>query len=252
MMEVNLLVAFVSGLVSFFAPCIVPMIPAYVSYICGVSLKRLVDGTGDYKKKVLVASLFYVLGFSLVFTVLGTLAAGLGGFLRQQSRWIEMVGGGLIVLFGLEFGGWLNLPFAAEGHRLKLPGWTSRLGYGKAFLLGVVFATAWTPCVGPVLGVILTLAASSQTMWEGAVLLLVYSLGISVPFLVVSLSLAQSQGLMRKITKYLVWVQKVFGLVLVVIGLLLLNNSLGWVSESLTYDGLNRWLFEVAGRLRWR
>lgn len=248
----NVILAFASGVVSFFAPCIVPMIPVYVSYVSGVSVKKLVKGGGGYKKRVLMTSMFYVLGFSMVFTLMGTLAAGLGEVLRQNTEWIERIGGVLIVLFGLEFGGWLHLPFLSEEHRLTLPSWVDRLGYGKAFMLGVVFATAWSPCVGPVLGAILTLAASARAMWQGAWLLFVYSLGISLPFLVVSLTLAQSQKLLKRLEKYLGKVQKGFGVVLVVIGLLLFNNSLGWVSESLTYDKLNAKLFEIAFSLGYK
>ncbi len=249
-MEINFLVAFTSGVVSFFAPCVVPLLPAYVGYVTGVSLKELKSkGVGKYKKQLVLSSLAYMLGFAVIFVILGTTAAGLGSVLRVYDVWIQRAGGILVMLFALSFMGLFQVPGLASWHGLALPKWAEHLGYGRAFLVGVVFATAWTPCVGAVLGAILTLAAASQTITVGATMLFIYSLGISVPFMVISLVLAQVPELVKIILKYLGVVTKVAGVGLLIIGLLLFNNTLGWISPVLTYNRLNSWLFEIAFKL---
>src|SRR3989344_3651711 len=178
MPNLNFLIAFSGGLVSFFAPCVVPLLPAYIAYVTGVSLEDLkTKGYGPYIKRLLLSSLFYILGFSLVFTLLGTAAAGIGMTIRNYNTIIQKVGGLMILILGLEFAGVINIPFLARELRLKLPSWTNRLGYFRAFFVGLVFALAWTPCVGAVLGSILTLAAVTETAAGGAALLFIYSLG---------------------------------------------------------------------------
>lgn len=244
--DISFPVAFVSGIVSFFAPCVVSLLPAYVAYVTGVSLQELKDGRGGledvrggYRRQVLVSSLFYILGFSVVFVILGTAAAGVGQVLRQYNDVIRIVGGIVILVLGLNFAGFLPLPYLARELRLELPSWTSRLGYGRAFIIGVVFATAWTPCVGAVLGAILSLAAVSQSAVTGASLLFVYSLGISIPFLIVSLTLVQAPVYLKVVTRHIVFISRVTGLLLAILGLLLLTD---------TYKFVNAWLFEVAFR----
>ncbi|MBI2066357.1 sulfite exporter TauE/SafE family protein, partial [Candidatus Woesebacteria bacterium] len=182
-MPITLPIAFGAGVISFFAPCVIPLLPAYVSYVTGVSLKDLeLYGYKPYFKKLLISSIFYILGFSIVFVLLGTAAATIGMSLRRYDFLIQRIGGLVIFLLGLEFAGILNLPFLARQRQFALPSWTQNLGYLRTFFVGVVFATAWTPCVGAVLGSILALAAVSGTASVGASLLFVYSLGISVPF----------------------------------------------------------------------
>ena len=240
-MITSYVVAFTSGVVSFFAPCVVPLVPAYVSYISGVSLSELREkGEGRFRKKILESSILYILGFSLVFVVLGTAAAGLGASLRRNQEIIQRVGGALIIVFGLEFAGVLKIPFLAREKKFVLPNWASKLGKGRAFLLGLIFGLSWTPCVGAVLGSILVLAAQSSTLIKGASLLWTYSLGISIPFLIISLSLAQAPKYMKAITKRIGLISKVSGIILALIGLLLLTD---------TYKYLNGWLFELAGTL---
>lgn len=246
--QLSFIVAFSSGVVSFFAPCVVPLLPAYVGYVTGVSLQELQakGGVGRYKKQILVSSLMYMLGFSLVFVILGSTAAGLGGLIRQYDVWIQRGGGILVMLFALSFMGFFQIPFLSRLHVLGLPAWVNKLGYGRAFLVGVVFATAWTPCVGAVLGAILTLAATSQAVTTGAMLLFVYSLGISIPFLVISLTIAQAPAVLKLVMRYIGGITKVAGGLLFIIGFLLLNNTVGWISPLLTYNRLNSWLFEIA------
>lgn len=241
MFDVSFLVAFGAGLVSFFAPCVVPLIPAYISYVTGVSVRDLQTfGYGPFRKKILISSIFYILGFSLVFVILGTAAAGFGGVLRRYDFIIQRVGGFIIIVLGLEFAGFLNIPFLARERKFTLPLWVNKLGNFKSFLIGIVFATAWTPCVGAVLGSILTLAAVSGTAAQGALLLFVYSLGISAPFLIVSITLASAPKYLKFVTHHIGFISRLAGIILVVLGALLLTD---------TYKYLNGWLFEVAYRL---
>jgi len=244
MQPVNFPIAFSAGLISFFAPCVVPLLPAYVGYVTGVSLKDL--GTYGYKpfiKKLLVSSIFYILGFSIVFVLLGTAAGSLGITLRRYDYLVQKVGGLLILIFGLEFAGIIHIPFLSYQKQFSLPSWTQGLGYFRAFFVGLVFATAWTPCVGAVLGSILALAATSQTALGGASLLLVYSLGISVPFLIVSLSLASAPKYLSFVNKHIGIIARVGGIILAILGILLITD---------TYKYVNSWLFEIAFKLGYK
>lgn len=238
MLDINFPIAFGAGVISFFAPCVVPLLPAYIGYVTGVSLKDLKEqGYAPFKKKLLLSSLFYVLGFSIVFVVLGTAVAGVGASLRRYDFLIQRVGGLIILILGLEFAGIFHLPFLARQRSFRLPSWTQKLGYSRAFFVGPIFATAWTPCVGAVLGSILTLAAITGTALKGATLLFVYSLGISVPFMIVSFTLASAPRYLSFVSKHIGAVSRVVGLLLAILGLLLLTD---------TYKFLNSWLFEIA------
>lgn len=238
MFDLSFLTAFLAGLVSFFAPCVIPLLPAYIGYVTGVSASDLQrQGLARYRTKILLSSLFYILGFSLIFVILGTTAAGIGQVLRRYDDLIRIGGGLMILFFGLNFAGFLPIQFLAKERRFELPLWVSNLGYMRSFLVGVVFAFAWTPCVGAILGSILALAAVSQTATTGALLLLIYSLGISLPFLLVSFTLAQAPMYLKKITRHIETVAKIAGILLVIIGILLITD---------TYKYVNGWLFEIA------
>lgn len=237
----NLPVAFAAGLISFFAPCVIPLLPTYIAYVTGVSLQDLkTKGYGPYIKKLLATSLFYILGFSLVFTLLGIAAGGIGVSLRRYDEIFGRVGGIIILILGLEFAGILNLSFFARELRFKLPSWTERLGYFRAFFVGIVFALAWSPCVGAVLGSILTLAAVTETVAGGAGLLFIYSLGISLPFLIASLTLATLPKYLKFFTRYIGVISRISGILLAILGILLLTD---------TYKYLNSWLVAIAIKL---
>lgn len=185
------------------------------------------------------SSLFYIVGFSVVFVILGAAAAGIGGILRQYTAIIQRAGGALIIIFGLDFAGILPIRALAFERKLRLPSVVAQLGYLRPLLLGMIFGLAWTPCVGVVLGTILVLAANTGVVGEGALLLLIYSLGISIPFLLISMSLAQAPNYLKLITKNIRVISFVSGLILVALGVMLLTD---------TYKYLNAWLFEVAFR----
>ena len=238
MPDINIPIAFAAGLVSFFAPCMVPLLPVYVAYVTGVSIQDLKQyGYKPFLKKLLLSSVFYILGFSVIFMLLGIAAGGLGVFLRHYDRIIQAVGGVIIIFLGLDFAGIFKIPFIAVQKQFKLPSWADKLGYLRSFLIGVIFATAWTPCVGAILGAILTLAAVSGTVFKGALMLFVYSLGISVPFMIVSLTLVAAPRYLSFISRRINVISKIAGVLLIVLGVLRLTG---------TYKYLNYWLFEVA------
>lgn len=242
MVNVSYSIAFAAGTVSFFAPCVIPLLPVYISYITGVTLTDLnKTDPSEYKVKILISSLFYILGFSLVFVILGSAASGFGIIFRKYGIFFQRAGGLLIFIFGLEFAGIIKLAFLAKTRSIK-SNWVNGFGYSRAFLLGIIFATTWTPCAGAILGSILTLAAVTQTAVKGAVLLFVYSLGISLPFIIISLTFASAQKYLRVIGKYSVSISKIAGISLSFIGLLLLTDN---------YKYLSSWLFELASRFAW-
>jgi len=248
MNELNYLVAFSSGIVSFFAPCVVPLLPAYVGYVTGVSLRELqAEGGADkYRSQIILSSIMFMLGFAVIFVILGSTAAGLASLIRMNDIIIQRLGGIIVMVFALSFMDVLPFGKFAQGLQFQMPAWANKLGYGRAFIVGLVFATAWTPCVGAVLGAILTLAAASGTATTGAIMLFIYSLGISIPFFVISLTIAHVPAFLKAITKYLATFSKVAGVLLFIVGFLLFNNTLGWIHPILTYNHLNSWLFEVA------
>lgn len=236
-------IAFSAGLVSFFAPCVFSLLPAYVGYVTGISISNLKKARPQYIRRIFFSSLFYILGFSIIFVIYGTAAATIGISLRRYDLLIQKIGGLIILIFGLEFAGFLNIAFLAKERRFELPPYAYKLGYLRAFLIGVIFAATWTPCVGAVLGSILALAAVSKTVLEGAGLLFVYSLGISIPFLIVSMSFASLAKHPSFIGRHMGVITKTAGLVLALFGILLLTD---------TYKYLNSWLFEIAFKLGYR
>jgi len=241
MLDLNFPVAFGAGIVSFFAPCVVPLLPAYVGYVTGVSLNELKEyGYAPFRRKMVITSILYILGFSIVFVLLGTAAASIGSALRSYDSIIQKFGGLLILILGLEFAGIIHIPFLSTQKQFKLPTWVQSLGYARAFFVGIVFATAWTPCVGVVLGSILALAAVTGTAFHGAILLFVYSLGISIPFLIVSLTLASAPKYLSFMGKYIGIISKIAGIILAILGALLLTG---------TYGYLNSFIFDIAFKL---
>jgi len=237
MLVVNIPLAFFSGLIAFFAPCALPLLPVYISYVLGVSVDKLTSKKAVFSKRVFFSGLFYVLGFTLVYVLLGTALGSLGILFRRYQPLIQKLGGLLILFFGLELAGVVKLPFIQFEKRWSLPARTAGLGYIRAFLVGIIFAITWTPCIGAVLGIILTLAAVSGTALRGAILLFFYSLGLALPFLLVSVTLAWAPRYLRFISKHIRSLSRVTGIILVIFGLLLLTG---------TYKYLNAWLFTVA------
>lgn len=244
--SVGLFVAFAAGLLSFLSPCVLPLIPSYVTFVTGMSLDELTEEVGErdrVRRAVLVHSLLFILGFTLVFVILGASATFLGALFSYASRWLERVGGVLLIAFGLYLLGVIRIPGASREWRVHLG--DKPLGYLGTVLVGVTFGAGWTPCIGPVLGGILTLAATSGSVADGTGLLLVYSAGLAIPFLLAALLLRRFLGSMKKIGPWLPWLSRLSGLLLLVIGVLMLTGTFTILTAMLarwTPDFLLRWL----------
>lgn len=233
--SLGLLIAFGAGLLSFLSPCVLPLIPSYVTFITGMSLDELtVQDEGERqrtRRAILVHGSLFVLGFTLVFVVLGASATFLGSLFAYASRWVERIGGFLLILFGLYLLGLVRLPGGSREWRVHLT--NKPLGYLGTVLVGVTFGAGWTPCIGPVLGGILTLAATRGSVSEGVGLLLVYSLGLAIPFLLAALLLGRFIGSVRRIGPWLPWVSRISGGLLVILGILLLTGTFTALSSML-------------------
>jgi cytochrome c-type biogenesis protein len=246
--DISILVAMAAGLLSFLSPCVLPLFPSYLSFIAGVSFDE-VQGTvanPRTRRAILLNSLLFILGFSLVFVALGAGATLVGQVLFREQSVIRKIGGLLVILMGLYVGGWLRIPFLMREWRVELK--DRPAGYLGAVVVGITFAAGWTPCIGPILGSILTLASVSQTASTGILMLVAYSLGLAIPFFVSSLAIQHFLAFFDRFKRFIPMVTRGSGLVLIALGLLLVSDYFTVLSRlafSLTPD----WLFEVERRL---
>lgn len=217
--------AFGAGLLSFASPCVLPLIPAYISFIAGVSLKELTaeNASKVARRAALINSLFFILGFSFVFVALGASASLLGRFFNDYLEWIKRIGGALIALFGLHMTGVLRLGFLQTEKRAHIS--TKKFGYLGSFLIGLAFGAGWTPCVGPILGSILVLAGSQESVGRGVLLLSFYSAGIGIPLFLATLGMNAFMNFFNKLKKWLHVVEVVSGILLIGLGVLLMTNK---------------------------
>lgn len=214
-------VAFLVGMVSFFTPCILPLVPGYLSYMSGLSGEAL--ESGQDRRRVLAATLLFVLGFSIVFTLLGATASSVGLFFRNNQVWFGRIAGGLVILMGVFFLVPGALRFMERERRpflQRVPG-----GLAGAFPLGLAFAIGWSPCVGPGLGTILTLAATDSSAWQGAILLFFFSLGFGVWFVLGGLAFRRAASAVQWLRRRQAVLQMVGGVLLIGIGVLLATNQ---------------------------
>ncbi|MHB8681255.1 MAG: cytochrome c biogenesis CcdA family protein [Acidimicrobiales bacterium] len=225
----GILVAFGAGMLSFLSPCVLPLVPGYVSMVSGLSAAELDAGRRD-TAALLRGILGFVAGFTAVFTALGAAASGVGRLLLQHQRGLDIAAGIAIVLFGVWLAG-VGTPrlFLVERRFHPRP---SRLGPWAPPVMGMAFAFGWTPCIGPVLGAVLGLAAERATLVSGLVLLVAYSLGLGVPFLATGLAFGRLTTLLARVRRRLWLVDLVAGAALVVFGVLLLTDNLHWVSSA--------------------
>ncbi len=228
--QVSLVMAFFAGLLTFLSPCILPLIPAYISFITGVSIDDLVSSEEEKSKmtkRIFLEMVLFILGFSLVFILLGASASYFGKFVLSYLNILRIVGGVLVIVFGLYISGLFNISFLGYERKIHLkmkP--TNILG---SFIVGIVFALGWTPCVGPVLGTILTYAATQETVREGVFLLGSYSLGLGIPFLVSGLAVNLFIRGFRKIKKYSRLISVVTGGLLILFGILILTGKFQFI-----------------------
>jgi cytochrome c-type biogenesis protein len=216
-------VAFSAGLLSFLSPCVLPLFPSYLSLITGMSVERLSAGVaGEGRRQVIAHSLAFIVGFSLVFVALGASFSAAGQLLLDYRDWIRRIGGVLIIIFGLYIAGALKLGWLGRTQQLQFK--HRPAGYAGSLLVGVTFAIGWTPCVGPILGSILTLAGAAETLLIGVGLLVAYSAGLAVPFFLSSLALGRFLRFFKQYRPFIGMMERVAGVLLVIVGLLVLTN----------------------------
>ncbi|HET9948110.1 MAG TPA: cytochrome c biogenesis protein CcdA [Longimicrobiales bacterium] len=220
--DVALPIAFAAGLLSFLSPCVLPLVPSYLTFVTGMSLEDLEEGVD--RRTVFVHATLFVVGFSAIFILLGAGASFLGQFLRYYEVWITRIGGVLIILFGLHLAGILRITPLLRERRMHLA--DKPMGHLGTVLVGVAFGAGWTPCLTPTLGAILTYGLAQETMWEGVGLLSVYSLGLAVPFLLAALALDRFLRASRGIRRWMGVIEKASGVLLILLGLLLLSGQL--------------------------
>jgi cytochrome c-type biogenesis protein len=231
--NVSLIAAFGAGFLSFISPCVLPLIPGYLSFVSGVSLEEMRDDTAvTARRHVIVTSLAFVLGFSLVFIALGASASAIGKFLFRNSTILTRVAGALVIIFGLHTMGVFRIPFLETEKRLQA-GSKPKTLLG-AVMVGMAFGFGWTPCIGPILSGILTLAGSKETVWEGVVMLAVYSLGLGIPFLLASLTINKFFAVSARLRRHYHAIEVTSGALLVGIGLLLFTDQLTVITRLLT------------------
>jgi cytochrome c-type biogenesis protein len=224
MQDVSIWLAFGAGVLSFFSPCVLPLVPVYLASVCGTEILEAKAKRARFT--ILLHSLSFVLGFTIVFVALGA-AAGLAGFAIGSQSIVIKIGGGLLIAFGLFLLASLKFPWLNYERRIS-PSLGATTGYLRSLLIGGIFSLAWTPCVGPVLGGILTLAWGSETVWRGAYLLAIYSLGLGIPFLVIGFAFDFFRPLLRRLHRYSTWSYVFSGVLLIVVGILILTNTLSW------------------------
>lgn len=228
--------AFIAGLVSFLSPCVLPLVPGYVSLISGASVEELQKRDRKLFNTVMLHSIMFILGFTVVFVTLGALATGIGQVTHEYKSILTRVAGVLIIVFGLHLTGLFKIKWLYADKRLHTVG-TGKSPIG-AFLVGFAFAFGWTPCIGPILATILAFAASTNTVSKGILLLWVYSLGLAVPFLLTSLGVDRFLAFYSRFRRHLHTVEVISGVLLIAIGLLILTRHFTVLASYLGF--LNR------------
>ena len=249
MENVTLFGAFIAGVVSFISPCVLPLIPGYLSFISGVSLEEMrgmpvaaaagggtatiSTGVSDAtKRQVIITSLFFILGFSMVFVALGASASVLGQFLMSKLRILGQIAGVLLIIFGLHTIGVFKIPFLLNEARIQTN--TRPASLLGAMLVGISFAFGWTPCIGPILSAILIIAAEQQSVNQGILLLSIYSMGLAIPFLLTAMAINQFFVAFKKIRRHYHTIEIVSGVLMIVVGLLIFFDRFTIIAQWLT------------------
>lgn len=230
-MDFSLIVpAFIAGILTFLAPCTLPLVPGYLGFISGASLEDLKDPEKAKKArwKIFLNGLFFMAGFSAVFIIMGTLVGFIGArFLFPYRLWLGRIGGVFVIIFGLFMLNVLKIPILAREKQLKAPAFFERGKPINSLILGSAFAFGWTPCVGPILGSVLLLAATSTTAPQGALMLAIFSAGLAVPFLLIAIGIGSASSHIQSISKYLNAVSIIGGIFLIFLGILLTSGNMG-------------------------
>ena len=233
--DVSIPAALLAGLVSFLSPCVLPLVPPYLIYLTGATIEQVANDETEAssKRAVMLAAGMFVLGFSTVFVALGASASLIGSLIRTWSAELSIVAGIVIIIMGLHFLGLTRIGFMMREGRLPIP---KPVGLWGAYAMGLAFAFGWTPCIGPILAAILSVAAAEATVTKGAMLLAVYSAGLGIPFLIAAFMVEQFSALFARMKRHLVMVERAMGVLLVVTGI-------GFLTGAVT--GVSIWLLET-------
>jgi cytochrome c-type biogenesis protein len=223
--------AFVAGLLMFLAPCTLPLVPAYLGFISGVSSKDIEEKKEGVNKKMFWNGFFFILGFSIIFVLFGVLAGFAGRQLVQYQDVLVKIGGALVIFFGLFLLGVFKLPFLQSDKKIPLPKFIKPGNPVSSFVVGATFSVGWSPCVGPILGSILLLAGTQGTILSGAILLAIFSLGMGLPFILVAAGVSRATHYIQKVGPVMRWVSVVGGVFLLFLGVLLMFDNLSLLLE---------------------
>ena len=227
--DVSIPAALFAGLVSFLSPCVLPLVPPYLIYLTGATIEHVANDESEQasKRAVMISAAMFVLGFSTVFVALGASASLIGSLIRAWSAELSIVAGIVIIIMGLHFLGLTRIGFMMREGRLPIP---KPVGLWGAYAMGLAFAFGWTPCIGPILAAILSVAAAEATVAKGAMLLAVYSAGLGIPFLIAAFMVEQFSSLFARLKRYLVGVERAMGVLLIVTGIGFLTGAVTSVS----------------------
>ena len=228
----GLVVAFIAGLISFLSPCVLPIVPPYIAYMSGVALTEIENRKG--RQKIVLTALFFVLGLSTVFIFLGFSASAIGAIFFEYQTLLNTIAGFIIMLFGLHFLGIYRLQFLDREARFEVENYQGTV-FGS-YVLGLAFAFGWTPCIGPQLGAILSLAASNGSIVKGTVLLAFYAMGLGIPFLIFAIFINRLEGFLKFFKQYFKIIERIMGLLLWTVGLLMLTGG---------FSSISFWLLET-------
>ncbi len=243
-LQVSWVLAFLAGVVSFLSPCVLPLIPGYVSLVSKMSFEELTDGKAQGKvNKIFIPSLLFVMGFAFVFVTLGASASFIGTFIQENKVLLLKISGVMIILFGLFTMDIIKIPQLYRERRLNLP--HGNMGLVGIFFLGIAFGFGWTPCVGPILASILLYASTADGAGKGALLLLVYSLGLGLPFLLTGLALSKALSAFGWIKQHYALYKIIVGGTLIIVGILMISNNLFYLNiygqKALDWVGIDFW-----------
>ncbi len=230
--NIDILTALIFGLLSFISPCVLPIIPGYISFISGFSLEEMKNENASAKRALLVNSLVFILGFTIVFVLMGAAATSIGKILNENLQLISKIAGAVIIVFGFHMIGIFKIGFLNYEKRFHLQ--EKKLGVFGSFAVGAAFAFGWTPCIGPVLAGILAIASQQETVYQGILLLFVYSLGLGIPFFLTALSINKFFNLFNRIKKHFHTIEIVGGVMLIAVGLLMMTNYLTIIASYLS------------------
>jgi cytochrome c-type biogenesis protein len=227
--DVSIPAALIAGIISFLSPCVLPLVPPYLIYLTGATIEHVATGeqAAASKRAVMLSALMFVFGFSTVFIALGASASVIGGLIRAWSAQLSIVAGIVIIIMGLHFLGLTRIAFLMREGRLSIP---KPVGLGGAYVMGLAFAFGWTPCIGPILAAILSVAASEATVAKGAGLLAVYSAGLGIPFLLAAFMIEQFSSLLARLKRHLASVERAMGVLMVLTGVGFLTGSMSSIS----------------------